>query len=378
MTPTIQLHNLIVHKVDHKNYDAPQLSDLESPISDDVASFLRQHIVTNREHRFTRSAAFIQPNVDGPNQDPPTDEALNAAAENPDALTDVVFNMQSACDELLGDPERFVPVSKQITGHLFTSMDNRTSPGDLVVCTFSEGDGDAPKWLALLKMDPQVGFVGDREEQNGQVRIVLRRVADVMPSGELQKCAFILPQATRQALGYDLRVLDQQSARFGASRLVASFFITKFLQCQIGLNRADKTQVFVYGSNEWIEGKRDSWPEEDVDRFIERVTLAVRDNVVNVTEFAPAVIVEPGQQEEYYAHLQSKGLDDLTFQPDPEERRRLTDYMTFVGDDGLLLRIKRDAVGEGKTLSYRREEGTNKVVVTISTTRWQEKVKRGR
>ena len=79
----IAIHKMIIHKVDHRNYDAPQLSDLESPVSDEVASFLRQHIAANREHRFARTAVFEE------------------GAEGDDTLRDT-------CDALLKDPQSFV------------------------------------------------------------------------------------------------------------------------------------------------------------------------------------------------------------------------------------------------------------------------------
>ncbi len=37
----IHIHRMIIYKVDHRNYDAPQLSALESPVTEEVASFLR-------------------------------------------------------------------------------------------------------------------------------------------------------------------------------------------------------------------------------------------------------------------------------------------------------------------------------------------------
>jgi hypothetical protein len=46
MKNNIHIHRPIVHKVDHKRYDQALISDLESPLSSEVRSFLRQHIRT--------------------------------------------------------------------------------------------------------------------------------------------------------------------------------------------------------------------------------------------------------------------------------------------------------------------------------------------
>jgi hypothetical protein len=227
-------------------------------------------------------------------------------------------------------------------------------------------------------MDPEDGFVGVREEVNGQVRYVLRRVPNILPRGELQKCAFILPPDLREERGYDLRVLDQQAARYGARRLIASFFVTDFLQCTVGLDRGDRTRVFFYESHGWLAGKVEQWPEEAIERFKRRTAGCLQDAVVDVTGFAAEVIPSPDEQDEYLEHMQEQGLKDLAFEPDPGEGRRLTRYTHFEGDHGLKVRIEAEAVGPGKTLEYDRDPATNTWTVTIRTTRWEEAVRRGR
>ena len=77
-------------------------------------------------------------------------------------------------------------------------------------------------------------------------------------------------------------------------------------------------------------------------------------------------------------YLRRQGLEDLTFEPDPVERRKLTRYAWFEGDNELLLRINADEVGPGKTLIPHKDEGTNTWTVTIRTTKWSPIVKRGR
>jgi len=349
----ITIEKMIIHKVDHRNYDAPQLSDLESPISEEVASFLRQHIVSNREHKYARTATFI---------DTPAGQSV----------------FKNMCDELLGDLDQFTPQSRSIANHLFQTVaeDRRISPSDLVICTFSERDENA-RWLAMLKLDPEDGFVGEREIVDGLVRIVLRRIPDVLPTGELQKCAFILPQSLREIQEYDLKVLDQQAARYGARRLVASFFIKDFLQCKVGLNRKDRTITFVRESHQWVKKKMVRWPQEDIERFKRRTTDFIKDDVVDLTSFAQAVIPKPDERDEYLKHMLDQGLEELTFEPDPEERHQWTKYTCFEGDDGLRVRIEANAIGPGKTLNYEREKATNTWTVTIRTIRWEETPRRG-
>ena len=173
----IHIRKLIIHKVDHRNYDTPLLSDMESPVTDpEVVSFLRRHIVNNLVHKHTRTARFLPVDETGP-------------------------SFSGMCDELLEDPDQFVPQTRRIAQHLFDTVDKRVSPGDLVMCTFADRGEDAPTWLALLKMDPEDGFVSERVEIDGKVHVVLRRVPNVLPRGELQKCAFILPPEAPLQMG---------------------------------------------------------------------------------------------------------------------------------------------------------------------------------
>jgi len=348
----IAIHKMIVHKTDHLTYEEPQLSDMESPIPEEVSSFLRRHIVFNREHKYTRTAQFL---------DAPGAELI----------------LKDICDDILINPENFIAQSKVIAIHLFNQIkqNKRISPGDLIICTFSEIGNDS-KWLALLKLDPEDGFVGDREEVNGQVRIVLRRVQGVLPTGELQKCAFIAPSDTRESLGYDLNVLDQQSARYAAQRLVASFFISDFLQCKVGLNQADKTRNFVYLSRDWVDKK--DWPTEDKERFKKYVSEVINNNIVDTISVAQAVIASQEEQDEYVEYIKENGLEELAFEPDPEERRKLTQYAWFEGDYDLRIKINKDAIGPGKTLEIKKDESINQWIITIRTTIWEDKIKRGR
>jgi nucleoid-associated protein YejK len=350
----ITIQKMIVHQVDHRNYKAARLSDIESPLNPDARRFLLSHINLNREHRYTRSAVF---------------------REVPDGEP----NLKELCDGLAADPGEFVPQSRAIATHLFSTMqsDQRISPGDLVVCTFTEDEDEKAVWVALLKMDPEAGFVGERiTTQEGKVQTVLKQVDAVLPTGDLQKCAFILPASQRQD-GLHLRVLDQQAARYGVSRLVASFFLVNFLQCDVVINPADQTKAFLYGSQEWVETRRGIWPDADINRFNQAAGEALQNEQIDLTEYAKTVIGPSGEQDEYLGYMRKQGIRDLTFQPDPEVRTRLTQYVWFEGDDGLKIRINSDAIGAGKTLDPREDPNTNTWTVTIRTSNWIRK-SRGR
>jgi hypothetical protein len=344
----IHIHRVIVHKVDHKQYDEALISDLESPLSPEVRSFLRRHIRTNREHKNSRTATFLA-------KVPPKQASLRGMS-----------------DAILDDPAKFVRQSQKIAEHLFEHLSGRTSPGDLVVCLFSEGQPPGDPWLALLKMDPSDGFVGDRTKVDGQWQMVLRLVRDVLPSSdrELQKCAFILPPKLRKQRKYDLQMLDQQNRRYGVQEAVATFFSQGFLQCKIALNPAEITAKFFLETNRWLKKREAEWSEEQVERARAQLHQMIQHETVDVTDFARAVITDPKDRQAYLDFLRERGIEDFVFQPDPAQRQRLTEYAVFEGDDGLRIRIRADVVGQ--MLTCQQDQVTKEQIITIRTTSWEQ------
>lgn len=341
----LTLHDLIIHKIDHINFSKPTLSDLKSPISEAVDIYVRDQIVLNREHEFSRSGLFTTPPPDKP-------------------------SMKQLCDDLLTSDVQFVPQSQEIANHLFASINNdkRIHPGDLVVCTFSEAKED--RWLALLKMDPQDSFITDEEKVGGKRRLVLKQVRDVMPIGALQKCSFILPEASRTKR-QDLIVLDQQQGRYGVSPVVASFFSKDFLQCNVNLNQKEMTQAFQNASYEWIGSKRGLWADEDIDAFEDSLASTMKKRTVRVTAFANSAIADPGDQSEYLEkllqHFRAQKLRDMVFAPLPSIVKG-KQILQIDGDNDLRIRINNAAAEEGNALNYEYDNALKTYVITIQTT----------
>lgn len=339
----LTLHDLIIHKVDHFNFTKPRLSDLKSPISEAVDLYLRDQIVINREHEFSRIGIFTAT--------PPADKP----------------SMKQLCDDLLTSNGNFVSQSQEIAKHLFASINNdqRIHAGDLVVCTFSEPRGE--RWLALLKMDPEDSFVAVEEKVGDKRRLILKQVRDVMPIGELQKCAFILPKSQRRKR--DLIVLDQQQAGYGSRRAVATFFSKDFLQCDVARNEREMTEAFIRTSYDWLDSKQTSWSEDLREGFKDALTTVLKDRTVRVVPFAQDVIPDPAEQQEYIEKLRSESLD-LTFRRDKVTADK-PQTIRFEGDNNLSVRINRDEVGPGKMLEVTLDEATALWTITIKTTKWK-------
>ena len=349
-TGDIRIDRAILHIVDHETSAEPQLSDLDLLLTPPVRAFLTRHIAASREHKNSRTALFVDP--------PPEDEP----------------SLREMCDAIFDDPDAFVNQSQRIATHLFHHLSGRTSPGDLVVCTFVEASADpesGDRWVAMLKMDPSDAFVHERQQENGQWRAVLRRIEEAISSGqELQKCAFVLPHALREARGHHLKVLDQQNRRYGVRESVASFFSEGFLQCRIPLNRAEQTAKFVRVTLRWLRRHARDWPEEDRARAEAQIGEQLQQERVDVTAYAQGVIASAEQRDDYLNTLRKEGLEDLVFEPDPRQRRKLTAYAEFEGDEDLRIRLRAEAVG--RMMRCERDAATGETVITIRTTHWRQ------
>ncbi|NTU75538.1 MAG: nucleoid-associated protein [Anaerolineaceae bacterium] len=353
--PDIVLQRMIVHSVDHldkvEEHFISQLSELESPITPEVNDFVVGHIRAGREHRYTRSAYFTPT--------PPGSISLDARVTS-----------------FLNDPANFVEESREIALALYKASGGKIAksitPGDLVVATFLDSEDPQALWAALLKMEHTDGFVGHHTEQNGKRLTLLERVSDVLPSGDLQKCAFILPLSKRQD-HLHLKVLDQQAGRYGITRPVATFFLTNFLQCAVADHPADQAGIFIYASQEWVDKKKDIWSEADISHFIQQAAASLENPSVDVVGFANALIPISDEQVEYVTFMRQKGLTNLVFTPDPAVREKLTHFVWFEGDADLRLRILSDAVGQGKTLEADKNSNTGLWTVKIKTQSWVQK-----
>ncbi|MBG0785377.1 MAG: nucleoid-associated protein [Anaerolineaceae bacterium] len=339
----------IVHKIYHKSNNQPQLSDLETQLSQRAENFIKNHISQNYEHKYTRSAIFS-------------------------TVPDGRPCLKNMCEGLL-IPSSFIQSSRDIAIHLFECQksDQKISEGDLVICTYTKGKKSEKKNVALLKLDPEEGYIGIISEIDGKVQIQLEYIGNVLPTGDLQKCAFILPPNSNEE--YDLRVLDQQASKRGISRLIASFFLVDFLQCKILVNPADQTTIFIHGSNDWLMRQKGVWSNEEIFHFTEKNLSFLDNEIVDVTEFAQSAIHDPVQQDEYLNELQQQGIQDFTFYPDPIIKEKLNQFAWFEGDNGLKIRINNEAIGEGKTLYYKKIEYSNEYQVIINTSNWERKCK---
>lgn len=348
----IDIHDLIVHKVNHKQHNEPQLADLKTPTNDEVETFLARHIRNNQLNKNTRTAQFEDVEDDG-------------------------SSLQQMCDDLLNNPAHFVDRSRDIASHLFNVVkdDKRISPSDLVLCTYTPEDSDE-RHLTILKMDPQDGFTTQEVEENGQRKYELERVPEVLPRTDLQKCAFVLPPSKRNGQrggGFDLKVLDQQINTRRGRKAAATFFTSGFLQCTVNFNLDDKNSIWYEASYDYADKAEDrgDMTSEEASRFKGRVNDYMHDDEIQVTEFAERIIDDEEKRERYYDDLAERGLEDKVFGVSEKVRDRVANRRTFVGDNGLKVEIDREHYDH--MIDTEEDEETGEMVITIRTGVWREK-----
>jgi len=347
----VTIHDLIVHKVNHKQHDEPQLADLETPTNNEVDTFLARHIRNNQLNKNTRTARF-------------------------EGVEDGADSLRKMCDDLLNNPEYFVKHSRDIASHLFNVIknDKRISPSDLVLCTYTPTDSDE-RHLTILKMDPQDGFTAQEVEENGQRLYELERVPEVLPRTDLQKCAFVLPPSKRNGQGdsFDLKVLDQQINTRRGRRAAATFFTSGFLQCTVNFNLDDKNSIWYEASYDYADKAEDrgEMTSEEASRFKGRVNDYMHDDEIQVTEFAERTIDDEEEREQYHRALAERGLEDTVFGVSEKVRGQVANQRTFVGDNGLKVEIDREHYNS--MVETEEDEETGEVVVTIRTGVWREK-----
>ena len=313
--------------------------------------FLGNHISTSYNHRYARNGEFVVPDVDG------------------------IVILNNICSDIFDSSDSFVDKSKEIASHLFdkdTSRPGKPSASDLIVCLYSENGSDN-QWLALLKMEPNEGFVTEEmTDASGQRYYALRPVNDVIVSTDLQKSALIAPPSLRASLGYDLRLLDNQQSRSEINRIAASFFTTDFLQCKVGLNASDKTRRLLIAGENWLNTKSGLWSINEIDDARSQLKSAALGNRVDLTSLAQTITPDADDQDEFMEAMRRR-IDESVFDTDPSTARDMTSWTVFEGDRGIKISVPSELLGNNSYFNKTLNQATNTWTITIKTVKLKEK-----
>lgn len=293
---TIALSAVILHRMDHTQGVLDRSNDLTA-VAGAAQRTLQAQIATNmgdsRAQRHTFDAATARV-VDGAT-------AQILAAPN--------------------DARVFIAETRTIAQRLYDSLVPNVSVGDLLAGLFTIDDG--PPWLALLKMQPEKGYV---QQVHGSADAADRRFeideTTILTSGVLQKCAFIPPPALRTP-GHDLTVLDEQSGGGAHAGPIAAFFLKTFLQCAVPPTPRQQTRSFVRETRAFVDAHPDLGGRAVRDTIIAAARAATEAPRLAIEEFARTHISAEDLRAQYLAALRTGGIAADVFTPElPEPRRQ--------------------------------------------------------
>ncbi|MCZ1180107.1 hypothetical protein EIJ82_00280 [Alkalihalobacillus clausii] len=234
------IKNAIIHRLDNKRKDEPELSDLPLLLTEDLQTVITTHTSKGMQDARIRFAVF-------------KDLELN----------NVYLNSKQIFDN--NDPlseEKFVECSRNIAKELFKSMKSKTiSAADLLVTYFEH---ENKNYLGILKLDFKDQYISEINETENGKRITISKKENGWPElgSRLQKAAFINDLSGKDnneeattAPDPNLIVLDRQTSINDdeTDEDVSQFFKDYFLNIKLLDDEKTNTKAFLAGANRYIK-----------------------------------------------------------------------------------------------------------------------------
>ncbi len=423
------IEKVIVHKVNHHEDDEPDLSDWEMPIKKweefkkDIEKILQDYSPSEpadtvkkikESDSYTNLTEIEQPNLTlildiiNNNNNPDTKDMkkeIYSIIDGPKNAVDLLKSsiktyyehkyiydgefissskddsIRKYSEEIIEHPNEFAEKSKEIARRLFKVMKegSRTksiSVGDLMICLCKEKP-ESEYCLALLKMDPKDSFVDSVININGKKFIKIEKKANVIPTGVLQKFAYIYPceketGEKKKGENYGLKVLDFQQRRVGEFSPIASFFST-FLGCKILMNPQQLTLAAIQIFSQIMEKMRSKLGDIQTDNFLDELFKALQQGFFDAVVLVDKSIPKKEDAKTILEAIKKK-LPTLVFKPEMPKGMMLTSKTVFFGECGLKVEINSDCVGSDNVLNYEWNQDKTECIVTIKTSYWEEKV----
>jgi hypothetical protein len=158
-------------------------------------------------------------------------------------FTDPASPVATTCKALLKRGGDLVAGSQVLAQRLYTILQSkgRISRGDLAVCRYSaREDGQPVNQVALLKLDPTEAFRQTTEKDSqGRSYVAVEIETEVLPTGDLQKCAF-LREPGPPPEDFAMILLDRQLP----TEAVARFFSRDFLGAELAIDSRQAAKKF--------------------------------------------------------------------------------------------------------------------------------------
>lgn len=321
------------------------LSDMESPLSEDLATFFARHVRAAMADVASHHARF--------------------EGDHP---------VRRVCAQMQQDPASFVPASRAIAEHLFPAVqqDRRISLGHLIVCICT-ADPPYDGLVALFKMDTVEAFSCQPRARGNRTVVEIHYRGPVILEAaaqrsamrrRFQKCALVLPPDAAEQLRCDLIVLDYQVSG------VASFWSDLFLRCRYVLSPIEATETLYRQTRRWIALQADRLDPEEAGRLLESERLALqREEPVRFPDLAE-VLSEDDRRAEYLSFLQQSGLEEEGFVPDVDRGKELVQDVGYRAEGGIVVRGPADRLAEQVQVDREDVDAEGRFLVTLRTRAW--------
>lgn len=308
----------VLHKV-ARGVGGLERSDLELDLDDRFRTFLRDHVQRVSADDKAASARFTG---DG------------------DAT-------KQRLDELLDDPDRIVPVSRELAEMLHLTMTAPAIKPGVLASVIGTFDKPKPqKFVALLKLDESTNFRARTVTKDGKRLVTVTPQSNMLPSlGErLQKAALAVSE--EYDAPYRVLVVDRQVEG-------QALFWTTFLGVEPAITDRERTATLIDALAEAttsIAPELDAGQRVKVQRFLAGVLEGKQLNLEAVTKALP---VDDPEVAGRFREIVTEKLDTGDFSLDTDVVSRHSKAV-FKGDDELTVRWFRARMDRVRT--YRRDE----------------------
>jgi hypothetical protein len=270
-----RIKKLIVHEIPKKGTGRPVLSDIESPLDDDVRAYFEERVAS----------------------------ALTGGAY-PIEFVSTFPKTRQATEAYLGKDIDFVAFSKRLAEHLFDVQTGVNSPGLLCVASCRN---DGHRCVAILKLEKEEGLRVQEDMSKGRKTLSVTHVRDLMLGNRTR----VFKVALIARIDDELVAWASDQQRPGTES-VANFFLLHFLGARLVTKPEVLTRDFMDAVEHWIKVEVPDAETKSRYQVALMAEMSSHRTAVTPSAFA-AEHVDPPDRESLFAHLRQAEAPDKRF-----------------------------------------------------------------
>jgi hypothetical protein len=279
----IIFHDVPRSRVRESDSSALRLSEVESPITDEIALYLKNRIVNSMASSRSFDIEF-----------------------DPETSSPVPKHVRTCLQG--ADPPTFVDVSQNMAKHLYTVQTGSNPAGLLALIS---GGIDATDAVAILKIEREEGARLDQDEVEGKKTFNILHFRDLILTENTRLFKIALFIGSEDEL--DAGACDFQRG-YTPIKEVADFFLRRFLGCRLAQDPEVQTKRYYDASVEFFNTRLKDQPLELAKCYNHLVSeLSSQQGKINPKRFAQDYIA-PTLRAAYLEHLAQRGAPAASFE----------------------------------------------------------------